>query len=98
MPQETLTEKRVIEIVQEILSSRIEDVDEIRKSPAGRVLIIEAEVKNINEKIDRLDNRIAEVKNDLKNEIQSSRNLTLALFVALLGLVGSIVIKIFFFM
>lgn len=51
MSQETITEERVKEIVQQYLSSRIEDVDEIRKSPAGRVLIIETAVKNLNDKI-----------------------------------------------
>ncbi len=152
MPQETITEDRVKEIVQQYLSARIEDVDELRKSPAGRVLIIETEVKNLGEKVDllyekidevkndlkqdighlndkvdevkselkqdggrlnnkidefkndlkqdigRLNDKIDEVKNDLKQEIQHSKNLTIALFAALLGLVGSIVVKMFFFM
>jgi len=134
MPQETITEDRVKEIVQQYLSARIEDVDELRKSPAGRVLIIETEVKNLGEKIDllyekidevkndlkqdiarlngktdevkselkqeggRLNDKIDEVKNDLKQEIQHSKNLTIALFAALFGLVGSIVVKMFFFM
>ena len=105
MSQEQLTEERVKELVQQYISARIEDVDEIRKSPAGRVLIIETEVKNINEKIDRLDAKVDSVKSELKaeiqmvkKEVQSSKNFSLALFIAIIGLTGSIFIKVFFFM
>lgn len=120
MTEEIITEKRVKEIVQQYLSARIEDVDEIRKSPAGRVLIIETEVKNLNDKIDRLDAKVDTVRNELKSEInninlelkkeikdlrsglqqeiQGSKNLSLALFIAVLGLIGSIFVKVFFFM
>ena len=98
MAAQTLTEERVKEIIHQYLSAHLEDVDEIRRSPAGRVLIIETEVKNLHDKVDRLDSKIDSVKNELKHEIHSAKNLTVALFVALLGLVGSLVVKLFFFM
>ena len=105
MTEEIITEKRVKEIVQQYLSARIEDVDEIRKSPAGRVLIIETEVKNLNDKIDRLDAKVDTLKSELRaeiqmveKEIQSSKNFSLALFIAIIGLIGSIFVKVLFFM
>lgn len=113
MAEERLTEERVRslvqETVQEYLTARVDDVDEIRKSPAGRILILETEIKNLNKKVDRLDEKIESFRAELKQEIadsrlhlqkgiESSKNLSLVLFIAILGLIGSIFVKIFFFM
>lgn len=98
MPDEPLTEQKVKEIVEKYLSTRLEDVDEIRKSPAGRVLIIETEVKNLNQKMDRLEQNLNSVKSELKREIHGSKNLSVGLFLAILGLIGSVFVKVFFFM
>ncbi|MFQ5641447.1 MAG: hypothetical protein ACE5IR_26015, partial [bacterium] len=73
MAEERLTEERVRslvqETVQEYLTARVDDVDEIRKSPAGRILILETEIKNLNKKVDRLDEKIESFRAELKQEI-----------------------------
>ncbi|MFQ5650186.1 MAG: hypothetical protein ACE5IY_09625 [bacterium] len=109
MPSGPVTEERVKEIIERYLSQRIEDVEAVRKSPAGRILIVENEVKNLAEKVDRLDTKVEALGNELRQEmqslrselsqeIQSAKNLSLTLFIALLGMMGSIFVKIFFFM
>jgi peptidoglycan hydrolase CwlO-like protein len=130
--------------VAKALRSGYQDMDEIRKSPAGVIIRVETEIENLQEKVEVIEEKVdrlsaqaeahraetkkenaalrAEITETLRAEIaksnetlrgemrtdnQNLRNematktqfqLLFGVLIALLGFVGSIIVKIFFFM
>jgi len=128
--------------VTKILRSGYQDMDEVRKSPAGAIIRVDAKLENLQEKVEIIEGKVdrlsaqveayrAETKQEnvalraemaknneslraemaknidplridnqnIRNEMatKSHINLIYGLLIALVGFVGTIIVKLFFF-
>jgi hypothetical protein len=106
---ETRLRELISEEVKKNLSLTFQDIEEVRRSLAGGIIRLEEEVKGIRREIDEIKVTMAtkeEVKG-VRREIdtikatmatKTTQNYLIALNIAMLGLIGSIVVKFLFFM
>ncbi|MFQ5443805.1 MAG: hypothetical protein ACE5EK_04215 [Nitrospinales bacterium] len=86
----------ISEEVKKTLALTFQDVDEVRKSPAGGIIRLEEEVKGIRKEIGVIRNEIEVIKSTMATK--TTLNYLIALNIAMLGLIGSLVVKFLFLM
>jgi len=98
MPEMIFDEEKLRELIaQEVKKSlvlTVEDMDEVRKSPAGAIIRLEGKVEKLDLKIENLRETVDEIKSTMATK--STQNLLIVLFLAMLGMMGSLFVKIFF--
>jgi hypothetical protein len=91
----TVDEEKLEEVVEKVVEKKLsltfQDVDEVRKSPAGAIIRIEG-------KIEKIEDQIKDIKENMatKDEVHSIKTLVYWAAGIMIGLLISIEIKIFF--
>jgi len=86
---ETRLRELISEEVKKNLSLTFQDIEEVRRSPAGGIIRLEEEMKGIRREIESIKTTMA---------TKTTQNYLIALNIAMLGLIGSIVVKFLFLM
>lgn len=87
--------KVVSQIVREQMTQTYQDMDEIRRSPAGSIIRIEEEIKALKQQTSIIEQKMA-TKDEIK-ALEGKINLITGLIFVMLTLYGALVVKLFFF-
>jgi len=93
---ETRLRELISEEVKKNLSLTFQDIEEVRRSPAGGIIRLEGEVKSMRREMETLGREIENIKATMATK--TTQHYIVALNMAMLGLIGSIVVKFLFFM
>jgi len=94
--------KVVSEIVREQMSHTYQDMDEIRRSPAGSIIRIEEEIKALKQQTSAIEHKLVTIEQKMatKDEIKALEGkitLITGLIFVMLTLYGALVVKLIFF-
>jgi 5'-deoxynucleotidase YfbR-like HD superfamily hydrolase len=104
--EEDQLEEIVSKVLQKHLKSTFQDVDEVRKSPAGAIVRLETKIESLvtraefKEEIGNLRTEFKDTYGNLNArlaKVESRLNLLVALFVATFGIFASLLVKLILF-
>jgi hypothetical protein len=93
--EDTRLEELIDKAVQKHLKLTIEDMEVVRRSPAASIIRLEQKVELMVTK-DEFREKIGKIEVDVAG-VKSTQKLLISLCLSILGIVGAIFVKMFFF-
>src|SRR3990167_8760763 len=92
-----LIRAQVREVLREEVKSAPEDMDQLRRSPAGTVIRLEEQVKSVDSKVDLLrsemERRFTDLKESMDQQFSTVKWILVLIFPLLIALIGKLFFK-----